>query len=112
MANKAVSVFAVLLSSPDWFKDGVNGAGMYYGDNTASYDLGKNLSGYSFVISNRDPTSYICYKVDGDNVTYKQWISGENSIADGHMETKSISLIRLERDYYVNQDQKSEMPFS
>lgn len=107
--NKTVGVFVALLADPDWFKDGVNNDGMYYGDDAASFDLGKNLAGYSFVTANGDPTSYIYYKVNGDNVTYKQWVPGEDSVADGHMETKNISLSRLENDYYVNQDQKNEV---
>lgn len=106
--NKTVGVFVALLASPDWFKEGIDG-GMYYGDNAASYDLGKNMAGYSFITANGDPTSYIYYRVNGDNVTYKQWVPGEDSVADGHMETKTISLSRLENDYYVNQDQKNEV---
>ena len=98
-----------LLADPDWFKDGVNGGDMYYGGNAADYDLCKSLAGYSFVTANGDPTSYIYYKVNGDNVTYKQWIPSDNGVADGHMETKSVSLFRLENDYYVNQDQKNEV---
>lgn len=106
--DKTVGVMVALLAQPDWFKDGISD--MYYGvhgQDGVDDDSG-DLDGYSYITANGDPTSYIHYKLNGDTVTYKQWIPGD-SVADGHMETKTISLARLEKDYYVSQSQKDEV---
>ncbi len=107
--DKTVGVMVALLADPDWFKDEI-GDDMYYGvhgQDGVDGDSG-DLNGYSYITANGDPTSYIHYKVNGDTVTYKQWIPGD-TVAEGHMQTKTISLARLEKDYYVSQSQKDEV---
>ena len=38
------------------------------------------------------------------------WVSSdEESVSDGHFETKTVSLSTLENDYYVTQSQKDEV---
>lgn len=109
--DKTAGVLVALLANPDWFKGAIQDNEMYYGDDIAKYGSGSSkgsLAGYSFLTANGDPTSYLYYKVNGDQVTYKQWIPGE-SVAEGHMRTRTISLARLEKDYYVTQDQKNEV---
>lgn len=106
--DKTVGVMVALLAQPDWFKDGIDD--MYYGvhGQDGDDDDSGDLNGYSYITANGDPTSFIHYKVNGNMVTYKQWIPGD-SVADGHMETKTVSLARLEKDYYVSQSQKDEV---
>lgn len=102
--NKQAGVMLALLVNPDWFKEYIGNA-MSYGTDS---DYSDEVRGYSYITANGDPTSYIYYKVNGDTVTYKQWVPGD-SVADGHFETNSVSLSRLENDYYVNQSQKDEV---
>lgn len=107
--NKQAGVMLALLVDPDWFKE-------YIGDDVMSYvesagsDMGEQVKGYSYITANGDPTSYIYYKVNGDTVSYKQWVpSNDGGVANGHFESNSVSLSRLENDYYVNQSQKDEV---
>ena len=105
--DQTIGVMAALLQDPDWFKDALNNGGMYYGSNNQSGDDVKN---FSYVTTNGDPTSYIYYKNDGDNVIIKQWTAeGADCVADGHFETKTVSLKRLEEDYYSNTSKRSEV---
>lgn len=98
-----------LLVEPDWFKE-------YIGNDFFCYSpAGKNpisdtVADYSYLTANGNPTSFLYYKVDGDTVTYKMWVSSDSdSVADGHFETKTVSLANLEKDYYVTQSQKDEV---
>lgn len=109
--NKQAGVMLALLVDPDWFKE-------YIGDNVMSYKSSADseidspqVRGYDYITANGDPTSYIYYKVDGNTVNYKQWVpaDGDGGVANGHFESGSVSLSRLENDYYVNQGQKDEV---
>lgn len=98
-----------LLVEPDWFKE-------YIGNDFFCYSpAGENpisdaVADYSYLTANGDPTSFLYYKVDGDTVTYKIWeVSDSENVADGHFETKTVSLSNLEKDYYVTQSQKDEV---
>ena len=88
----------------------------YIGNDFFCYSpAGKNpisdaVADYSYLTANGNPTSFLYYKVDGDTVTYKMWVSSDSdSVADGHFETKTVSLANLEKDYYVTQSQKDEV---
>ncbi len=107
--DKTVGVMVSLLKAPDWFKEGVSGGDMSYG--TANNgDFGKDVRGYSFITANGDPESYIYYKRNGDTVTIKQWTTtGDESVAEGHFETSTISLKQLEQDYYSNANKRTEV---
>lgn len=106
--DQTVGVMVALLQDPDWFKSGVNDGEMYY--SASRSDMGDDVQGYSFVTANGDPTSYIYYKRDGDNVSIKYWTtSGDESVAEGHFDTRTVSLKRLENDYYNNASKKSEV---
>lgn len=107
--DKTTGVMAALLVNPNWFKDTVKDGEMYYGTTADAQGFGKDLQGYSFVTADGDPTSYIYYKTDGNNVTIKQWEPGKESVADGHFSTTTVTLSRLKNDYYVSQSQKSEV---
>ena len=107
--DKTTGVMLALLVEPDWFKE-------YIGNDFFCYSpAGKNpisdaVADYSYLTANGDPTSFLYYKVDGDTVTYKMWVSSDSdSVADGHFETKTVSLANLEKDYYVTQSQKDEV---
>lgn len=107
--DKTTGVMLALLVEPDWFKE-------YIGNDFFCYSpAGKNpisdaIADYSYLTANGDPTSFLYYKVDGDTVTYKMWVSSDSdSVADGHFETKTVSLANLEKDYYVTQSQKDEV---
>lgn len=107
--DKTTGVMLALLVEPDWFKE-------YIGNDFFCYSpAGENpisdaVADYSYLTANGDPTSFLCYKVDGDTVTYKMWeVSDSENVADGHFETKTVSLSNLEKDYYVTQSQKDEV---
>ena len=107
--DKTTGVMLALLVEPDWFKE-------YIGNDFFCYSpAGENpisdaVADYSYLTANGDPTSFLYYKVDGDTVTYKMWVSSDSdSVADGHFETKTVSLSNLEKDYYVTQSQKDEV---
>ncbi|MFY4494547.1 Lreu_0056 family protein [Limosilactobacillus mucosae] len=107
--DKTTGVMLALLVEPDWFKE-------YIGNDFFCYSpAGKNpisdaVADYSYLTANGNPTSFLYYKVDGDTVTYKMWVSSDSdSVADGHFETKTVSLANLEKDYYVTQSQKDEV---
>lgn len=107
--DKTTGVMLALLVEPDWFKE-------YIGNDFFCYSpAGENpisdaVADYSYLTANGDPTSFLYYKVDGDTVTYKMWeVSDSENVADGHFETKTVSLSNLEKDYYVTQSQKDEV---
>ena len=107
--DKTTGVMLALLVEPDWFKE-------YIGNDFFCYSpAGENpisdaVADYSYLTANGGPTSFLYYKVDGDTVTYKMWeVSDSKSVADGHFETKTISLSTLVNDYYVTQSQKDEV---
>lgn len=107
--DKTTGVMLALLVEPDWFKE-------YIGNDFFCYSpAGENpindaVADYSYLTANGDPTSFLYYKVDGDTVTYKMWeVSDSENVADGHFETKTVSLSNLEKGYYVTQSQKDEV---
>lgn len=105
--DKTVGVLVALLQNPNWFKEYLNSGDMHYGANS---DNSGEVNGYSYVTSNGDPESYIYFKRDGDNITIKQWTtSGDETVAEGHFETKTISFKRLENDYYSNASKRAEV---
>ena len=107
--DKTAGVMLMLLVEPDYLKQ-------YIGNDYFCYSpAGENpisdaTADYSYLTANGDPTSFLYYKVDGNTVTYKMWmVSDSRSVADGHFETKTVSLSTLENDYYVTQSQKDEV---
>ncbi|MEO5284208.1 Lreu_0056 family protein [Limosilactobacillus allomucosae] len=107
--DKTTGVMLALLVEPDWFKE-------YIGNDFFCYSpAGENpisdaVADYSYLTANGDPTSFLYYKVDGNTVTYKMWVSSdEGSVSDGHFETKTVSLSTLINDYYVTQSQRDEV---
>ena len=107
--DKTTGVMLALLVEPDWFKE-------YIGNDFFCYSpAGENpindaVADYSYLTANGDPTSFLYYKVNGDTVTYKMWVSSDSdSVADGHFEIRTVSLSNLEKDYYVTQSQKDEV---
>ncbi|WP_261622724.1 Lreu_0056 family protein [Limosilactobacillus fermentum] len=108
--DKTAGVMLMLLVEPDYLKQ-------YIGNDYFCYSpAGENpindatAADYSYLTANGDPTSFLYYKVDGNTVTYKMWmVSDSRTVADGHFETKTVSLSTLENDYYVTQSQKDEV---
>lgn len=109
--DKTAGVMLALLVEPDWLKEGVSSGDMYYGVHGQDGEEGfESMNGWSYITENGDPTSYIHYKVNGDTVTYRYVdVSGGKSVAESPMVTKTVSLSRLEKDYYVTQSQKDEV---
>lgn len=107
--DKTTGVMAALFVNSNWFKSTIKNNKMYYGiANTQDYN--KDVEGYSFITPMGDPTSYIYYKKDGNNVTIKQWQPGEDGIvADGYFKTTKVTLSQLENKYYTSQAQKSKV---
>ena len=100
--DKTVGVFLALLYFPDTFKEYVSQGVMQYGSSD---------NGFSYISTGGDPTGWIYYKVSGDTVTYKHVDTSDSSkpVAEMPMVTETISLSRLEKDYYVSQAQQAEV---
>ncbi|MEE6678708.1 Lreu_0056 family protein [Limosilactobacillus fermentum] len=107
--DKTAGVMLMLLVEPDYLKQYIGNDYFCYspaGENSIS----DAMADYSYLTANGDPTSFLYYKVDGNTITYKMWmVSDSGSVADGHFETKTVSLSTLENDYYVTQSQKDEV---
>ena len=107
LSPQQLGTLVALYQDPDWFKSGVSDGFMYYG---IEDDSRKEVAGYNFVTENGDPTSYIYFKQNGDDVTIKQVIpEGDEIVAEASLHTKHITVSRLLSDYYVNQSQKDEV---
>lgn len=105
--DKTLGVLVSLLELPNWFKDSLASGTLSYGTNS---DYSNEVHGYSFITANGDPSSYIYYKLNGDQVTIKEWITeGDEAEYQGHFKTTTVSLERLENDYYVTPAQKNEV---
>ena len=107
--DKTAGILLLLLVEPNWMKQYIGSDFFCYspaGENPG----GSDTAGYSYITANGDPSSFVYYKVDGENVTYKMWVpSASGDVAGGHFETKTVSLTTLENDYYVTQSQKNEV---
>lgn len=107
--DKTTGVMLALLIEPDWFKENIGNDFFCYSP-AGENPIGDEVADYSYITANGDPTSFLYYKVNGDTVTYKMWVSSDSgSVADGHFESKTVSLANLEKDYYVTQSQKDEV---
>ena len=48
---------------------------------------GSETAGYSYITANGDPSSFVYYKIDGENVIYKMWVpSASGDVAGGHFQ--------------------------
>lgn len=107
--DKTAGVMLMLLVDPTWLKDSIEANCLYYSPGTEDRNSEATV-GYSFFTNNGDPVNYLYYKVDGNTITYKRWTSvGADSVADGHFIVETVSLSRLENDYYISQGQKDEV---
>lgn len=102
LSTQQLGTLVALYAQPDWFKAGVSSGDIYYG----TYQK----TGYSYVTANGDPTSWVYFKRNGDNVTVKYvHPEGDESVAETKPTTKHITVSGLVRDYYTNQSQKDEV---
>lgn len=108
VSPETVGVLVALYKEPDWFKAGIKGGSMYYGDNWKFG--GKETKGYNFITAKGDPTSYIYYKQNGDDITikYVDPKDGE-TVAEASITSKDVSLKGLINDYYTTKDQQAEV---
>lgn len=108
ISPETVGVLVALWKSPDWFKGGLEGGSMYYGDNWKYGD--EKTKGYNFITAKGDPTSYIYYKQNGDDVIVKYVDPKEGeAVAEASITSKEVSLKGLLRDYYTTKDQQAEV---
>lgn len=108
VSPETVGVLVALWKSPDWFKGGLEGGSMYYGDSWKYGD--EKTKGYNFITAKGDPTSYIYYKQNGDKIIVKYVDPKEGeSVAEASITSKEISLKGLLRDYYTTKDQQAEV---
>lgn len=107
LSPQQLGTLVALYQDPDWFKNGISNGFMYYGTEDGS---GKDIAGYNYVTANGDPTSFIYFKQNGDDVTIKQIVpKDDETVAEASFETKHITVSQLLSDYYVNQSQKDEV---
>lgn len=106
--NKTAGVLAAIFKLPEWFKQNFSTGYMYYYPKVGN-DYGEEVANYSLLSSEGDPTGQLFFKVEGDNITMKNWVPGNQGVADGHYVTQTVTLARLENDYYSNQAQKEEI---
>ncbi|UQS86893.1 hypothetical protein MOO44_08520 [Nicoliella spurrieriana] len=107
--DKQIGVMVAFLTMPNWFKQNLDG--MYYQPaSLTTHSRGTAVRNYSYVSQMGDPTSFIYYQVNGENVNIKLWeLSAQGGVADGHWKNETVSIDRLKNDYYVNQSQKDEV---
>ena len=108
LTTQQLGTLVAIYQNPDWFKEGIKDDTMYYGTNDGS-DSG-DVSGYSYVTANGDPTSWIYFKQNGNDVTIKYVdVKDGETVAEASMATKHVTVSGLLRDYYTNQSQKDEI---
>lgn len=108
LTTQQLGTLVAIYQNPDWFKEGIKDDTMYYGtyDGSESGDV----SGYSYVTANGDPTSWIYFKQNGNDVTIKYVdVKDGETVAEASMATKHVTVSGLLRDYYTNQSQKDEI---
>ena len=109
LTTQQLGTMVALLKYPNWFKQGVAAGSMYYSDqpNTAP---GSDLNGFSYVTANGDPTSYIYFQLQGENVVIKYVdASHADCVADAPMRTISVRLDTLINDYYNTKKKQDEV---
>ena len=109
LTTQQLGTLVALLKYPNWFKQGVADGSMYYSDqpNTAP---GSDLNGFSYVTANGDPTSYIYFQLQGENVVIKYVdASHADCVADAPMRTISVRLDTLINDYYNTKKKQDEV---
>lgn len=101
LSTQQLGTLVALYQEPDWFKDGISDGMMWYGSNS---------NGFSYVTANGDPTSWLYFKQNGNDVTIKYVDPKEGqSVAEASTTTKHVTVSGLLRDYYTNQSQKDEV---
>lgn len=109
LTTQQLGTLVALLKYPNWFKQGVADGNMYYSDqpNTAP---GSDLNGFSYVTANGDPTSWIYFQLQGENVVIK-YVDDSNGecVADAPMRTVSVRLDTLINDYYNTKKKQDEV---
>ncbi|MEY8442215.1 hypothetical protein AALA17_06220 [Lactobacillaceae bacterium 24-114] len=108
LSTQQLGTLVAIYQMPDWFKDGVSNGDMYYG----SYDDSESgqVAGYSYVTANGDPTSWLYFKQNGNDVTIKYVdVKDGETVAEASMTTKHVTVSGLLRDYYTSQSQKDEI---
>jgi hypothetical protein len=105
---KTAGILLLLYHDSEWLKMYIDST-MWYGTVTGDDD-GDIPDGYSYITAHGDPTSYVYYSVNGDTITYKYVdATGDEPVSDSPLVTKTISLKRLENDYYSTSAQKQEV---
>lgn len=101
LSTQQLGTLVALYQEPDWFKGGISDGMMWYGTNS---------NGFSYVTANGDPTSWIYFKRNGNDVTIKYVEPKDGqSVAEASTTTKHVTVSGLLRDYYTNQSQKNEV---
>lgn len=104
-----IGVVLSLLYWPDYFKETLSEGIMIGGSNET--EIGGEDSSYNAIWGQGDPTSILEYKYSGDALTYR-YVDTSNpdlAVADMPIVTKTISINRLIKDYYNNDDKKDEV---
>ncbi|WP_373842820.1 DUF3642 domain-containing protein [Limosilactobacillus sp.] len=105
LSTQQLGTLVALYAMPDWFKSGIDD-GLWYGTDHNN----DNRAGYSYVTANGDPTGWLYFKQNGNDVTIKYvHPEGDESVAETPTTTKHLTIDRLISDYYVNQSQKNEV---
>lgn len=107
---KTAGILLLLYHDSEWLKTYIDST-MWYGTVTSTDDGGDEIpSGYNYITAHGDPTSYVYYSVSGDIITYKYIdATGDKPVSESPLVTKTISLKRLENDYYTTAAQKREV---
>lgn len=101
LSTQQLGTLVALYQEPDWFKDGISDGMMWYGNGS---------DGFSYVTANGDPTSWLYFKRNGNDVTIKYVDPKEGqSVAEASTTMKHVTVSGLLRDYYTNQSQKDEV---
>lgn len=110
LTSQQLGTLVGLYKAPDWFKGGLKGGTMWYGNSQNTPDIGSAFQGFDYITANGDPTSYLYYKQNGGNVVIK-YVDPTNSqgVANAPIRTETIPLKRLINDYYNTPQKKQEV---
>lgn len=107
LTTPQLGTLVCLFKRPDWFKSYMTGDTQK--DPILFYSDTPDKDGFNYITGNGDPTSFIYFKRDNNNVVIKFVDPDVTPICNAPMETETIQLQRLLNDYYKTPAQQQEV---
>lgn len=110
LTTQQLGTLVALLKEPNWFKQYVASGDMCYSDQPEPQDNNLGLGGFDYVTANGDPTSFLYFQQQGNNVVIKYVdMDGADCVADAPIKTESVPLSTLITDYYNTKKKRDEV---